>query len=328
MIPMSEHLASNWSTDWAHPADEAELLELFTAAFGSDMHPELWRWKYAGTDPIGVLVRRGNRPVAFYGTLPRAISFFGAPTMAVQIGDVMVHPNERGVLTRKGPFFLAASYFWHHCLGTGKPYAFAFGFPSERPYRVGERLGFYTNLGEISRVGWPALKAGPNPLLRVRSWDATMGAAADQIWADMLAAMSQHIVGVRDFAYLQHRYLEHPTVDYKIYVVSTRLVGKPFAIIVVRDDGEELELVDLIAPPARLEALVKIVRRLAFNLGKTKAYTWITSSHAALFAGDSGVVSPTGIVITVFNSANPSEGTPPAEIRGRTWMMTGDMDFR
>ena len=326
---MSERLASNWSTDWAHPADEAELLELFTAAFGSNMHLGLWRWKYAGIDPIGVLVRRENRAVAFYGSIPRAISFCGTPSMAVQIGDVMVHPSERGVLTRSGPFFLAASFFWHNCLGTDRPYyAFAFGFPSERPYRVGERLGLYVKAGDISRVGWPALKAGPNPLLRVRPWDATMGAAVDQIWFDMLAAMSQHIVGVRDFAYFQHRYLEHPTVDYKIYLVSTRLVGKPFAIIVVRDDDDELELVDIVAPPARLEALVKIVRRLAFNLGKAKAYTWITSPHAALFAGETGVVSPTGIVIPAFNSTDPSDGTPPAEIDGRWWLMAGDMDFR
>ncbi len=316
-----------WLTDWAGPTDEAELLALFRRAFGYDMNPALWRWKYAGLDRSGALTRRDGRVVAFYGGIPRTIRLFGSQATAVQIGDVMVDPAERGVLTRRGPFFLAASHYLRHCVGIGKAFPLAFGFPSQRACRLGERLGIYAKVGEIMRIDWPALKAWPNPRLRTRPLDASKAATAeaDWLWLEMAAALSRQIVGVRDFAYLRRRYLEHPTVSYRVLMVSSRISAKPFGIIVVRDEGEELELVDVVALPERLAALVKIVRRLACNLGKPKAYTWITVQHAGLFAGESGAVSPTGIVVPAFNW---QQGMPPAEIDGHWWLTAGDTDFR
>ncbi len=50
-----------WVSDLADPGNEAELLDLFRAAFGHEMPPELWRWKYQGLDTLGTLVRQ-RRP--------------------------------------------------------------------------------------------------------------------------------------------------------------------------------------------------------------------------------------------------------------------------
>ncbi|MCX7109491.1 MAG: GNAT family N-acetyltransferase [Proteobacteria bacterium] len=311
--------------DWAGPADEAELLALFRRAFGTDMPAALWRWKYAGLDTPGALARRDGRAVAFYGGIPRTVSLFGSPATAVQIGDVMVDPAERGVLTRRGPFFLAASHYLRHCVGEGRTFPLAFGFPSQRAYRLGERLGLYAKVGEIMRVEWPALQTWPSLLLRTRPWASGMAAAADRLWLEMAAALSREIVGVRDFAYLKRRYLEHPALNYKVFGVSSRLSAKPFGIIVVREEGEELLWVDVVAPPERIAALVTIVRRLATDLGKPKAYTWITAQNAALFAGESGVVSPTEIVIPALDW-NPAFSA--AELADHWWLMAGDTDFR
>ncbi len=82
----------------------------------------------------------------------RAIQLFGSPARAVQIGDVMVHPKQRGILTRKGPFFQAAANFLEHFVGQGKDFPIAFGFPSERAYRLAEHLGLYEKVGELMRV--------------------------------------------------------------------------------------------------------------------------------------------------------------------------------
>ena len=313
-----------WTVDWAHPSDEADLLKLFHKSFGQDMAPALWRWKYQGLGSYGALVRRDGRVVAFYGGIPRTVSLFGSQVAAVQIGDVMVDPNERGVLTRRGPFFLAASHYLQHRVGLRQKFPIAFGFPSQRAFRLGEHLGIYAKVGEIMRVEWPALKASPSPLLRIRPLSAAKGSTADWLWLEMAAALSRQIVGVRDFAYLKRRYLEHPTVSYRVLIVTNRLSTKPFGIIVVRDESEELELVDVVTPPERLTALVKIVRRLAWNLGKPKAYTWITAQYAGLFAGETGAVLPTGIVVPAFLW---QQGMPPAEIDGHWWLMAGDTDF-
>ncbi|MFZ2171184.1 MAG: GNAT family N-acetyltransferase, partial [Methylococcaceae bacterium] len=204
-VKQTEHL------DWAYLSDETGLLELFLLAFGHEMPPELWRWKYQGLSTLGTLVRHEGRPVAFYGGMPRAIHLFGSPTTAVQIGDVMVHPQQRGILTRKGPFFQTATSFLEHFVGPDKAFPIAFGFPSERAYRLAARLGLYEKAGELMRVSWPALQARPSYKVCIRSLSHGQIAAADRLWRFMAKSLPDQVVGVRDGAYLQRRYLQHPT---------------------------------------------------------------------------------------------------------------------
>ena len=324
LLRFQKPAARPWQAGWAGPADEAELLALFRRAFGHDMPPAWWRWKYQEAEPCGALARRGGRVVAFYGGIPRPVSLFGAPAAAVQIGDAMVDPLERGVLTRRGPFSLAAEHYLRRHVGRGKTYPLAFGFPSERAFRLGAKLGLYAKVGAMARIDWPALDTGPDLWLRARPLGEADAAAAGRLWLEMAAALSRHIVGVRDFAYLRRRYLEHPALTYHVFLATRRLGGAPFGVLVARELDAELELVDFVAPPERLPALVKIARRLAFKLGKPKLWTWITAPHAAALAGEAGAVSPTGVVIPALTWP---QATPPAEIDGRWWLTPGDTDF-
>lgn len=313
-------------TDWAGPEDEAAWLTLFRRAFGYDMDPALWRWKYAGLERLGSCLRQGGEMVAFYGGLPRPVSLFGQPAVAVQIGDVMVDPTQRGVLRRQGPFFRAAEHYLSACVGRGKPYALAFGFPAERADRLGERLGIYAKVGELMRVSWPALSTRPSLRLKVRTLDLdSQGAAVDKLWQEMAAALAGEIVGLRDAAYLHRRYLDHPLNRYRLHLVSQRLGGAPFGLIVSRELEGELEVLDFIAPPERMAALTHIARRLAWDLGKPVAYLWITNPFAPRLAGPEGTVTPTGIAIPALAW---EQAIPPAEIQGHWWLTGGDTDFR
>lgn len=314
-----------WVKQWAHHENEAELLNLFQASFGYRMPLELWRWKYRGLDTLGTLVRRDDRAIAFYGARPRAIHRFGFPTTAVQIGDVMVHPDERGTLTRKGAFFHAAASFLERFVGEDKAFPIAFGFPSARVFGLAARLGLYERVGELMRVSWPALQTRPSYSVRLRPLSQNQGATVDRLWLEMADALQDQVVGVRDWAYLQQRYLQHPTVAYQLYLVSSRLTGSPLGIIVVRILDDAVELLDIIAPPRRLATLVHCLRRLTWNLSKPQAYAWITTQHAKLFAGDVGETTPTDIVIP-HNRWTP--GLPASELLNRWWLMGGDTDFR
>jgi hypothetical protein len=314
-----------WVSDLADPGNEAELLDLFRVAFGHEMPPELWRWKYQGLDTLGTLVRHEGRPVAFYGGMPRAVRLFGSPATAVQIGDVMVHPEVRGTLTRKGPFFQAATSFLERFVGQDKVFPIAFGFPSERAYRLAARLGLYVRVGELFRVSWSALQARPSWKVSMRPLSHDQGATVDRLWHEMADALQDQVVGVRDWAYMQHRYLNHPTQAYQLYLVSTRLAKKPIGIIVIRVLDDAVELLDVIAPPKRMATLVHCLRRLTWSLGKPQAYAWITAQHANLLAGDAGEITPTGIIIP-HNCWTP--GIPASELLGSWWLMGGDTDFR
>lgn len=314
-----------WVKQWAHHENEAELLNLFQASFGYRMPLELWRWKYRGLDTLGTLVRRDDRAIAFYGARPRAIHRFGFPATAVQIGDVMVHPDERGTLTRKGAFFHAAASFLERFVGEDKAFPIAFGFPSARVFGLAARLGLYERVGELMRVSWPALQTRPSYSVRLRPLSQNQGATVDRLWLEMADALQDQVVGVRDWAYLQQRYLDHPTVDYQLYLVSSRLTGSPLGIVVTRILDDAVELLDIIAPPQRVATLIHCLRRLTWNLGKPQAYAWITTQHANLLAGDVGEITPTDIIIP-HNRWTP--GLPASALLGRWWLMGGDTDFR
>ncbi|MDI1230200.1 MAG: bifunctional class I SAM-dependent methyltransferase/GNAT family N-acetyltransferase [Methylobacter sp.] len=318
-------ISADWSIDLAKSNDEAELLNLFQASFGYQVQPELWRWKYRGLDMLGTLVRRDGRAIAFYGAMPRAIHLFGFPATAVQIGDVMVHPDERGTLTRKGAFFHAAASFLERFVGEDKAFPIAFGFPSARVFRLAARLGLYERVGELMRVSWPALQTRPSYSVRLRPLSQNPGATVDRLWLEMADALQDQVVGVRDWAYLQQRYLDHPTVDYQLYLVSSRLTGSPLGIVVTRILDDAVELLDIIAPPQRVATLIHCLRRLTWNLGKPQAYAWITTQHANLLAGETGEITPTDIIIP-HNHWTP--GLPASALLGRWWLMGGDTDFR
>ncbi|MFI3184749.1 MAG: GNAT family N-acetyltransferase [Methylococcaceae bacterium] len=313
-----------WDLDWAHPSNESELLALFQTAFGHEMAPELWRWKYYGLDTLGALVRRDGQAIAFYGGMPRAIYLFGSPATAVQIGDVMVQPEQRGILTRKGPFFLATTSFAERFVGHGKLFPLAFGFPSERAYRLGARLGLYEQVGEIMRVTWPSMQTRPNLKIRIRALEADQHAVVDQLWDEMAEALRDQVIGVRNWDYVQHRYLNHPTLSYRIFLVSSRWTGNPIGLFVVRILEDSVELVDLIAPPKRIPILVNSMRRLAGNLDKALAYAWITAQHAPLLAGSSGEITPLDIPLP---NICWTPGIPASELQDRWWLMGGDTDF-
>ena len=141
----------------------------------------------------------------------------------------------------------------------------------------------------------------------------------------MAVFLQDQVVGVRDWNYLQSRYLQHPTMTYQLYLVSSRLTGIPIGIIVIRVLDDTLELLDIIAHPRHLPTLVHCLRRLTWNLGKSQAYAWITTQNAHLFAGDTGETTPTGIIIP-HNCWTP--GIPVSELADRWWLMGGDTDFR
>ena len=92
----------------------------------------------------------------------------------------------------------------------------------------------------------------------------------------MAVALQDQVVGVRDWSYVKRRYLQHPTLAYQLYLVSSRLTGTPVGIMVIHVLEDAVELLDIIAPPQRMATLVHCLRRLTWSMGKSQAYTWIT----------------------------------------------------
>ncbi len=305
------------------------MLGLFKKTFHHDMTPATWQWKYVSTSGREIGVWRDNQLIAHYGGIPRKILFFGQPQTAVQIGDVMVDSNERGILTKKGPFFLMTATFLEHYIGYGKAYLLGFGFPNDRHMKVAELLKLYAEVGRMVECSWKTRSRFPLWGTRLHLIDHTqatfVATAVNACWQRMTADLHTAIIGVRDWQYLQRRYLDHPTQHYQIMLVKNRFSARARGVMVLRYDPEGCEIVDVIAPLAEIPLLITHARRLAGAHGATHVFCRITENFANSFAIAGGARQPVNIRIP---TNIWSDGPAPETLKDHWWLMSGDMDSR
>lgn len=316
-----------WSLAWVRSDDMPEDWHaLFDICFGHSMSQAHRDWKYGGQPLAGVGVFSASGLVGFYGALPRHVVKHGVPCMALQIGDVMVHPSERGVLTKHGPFYLSCTTLLEQLMGFDRPYLLGFGFPNQKALKLATKQGLYASVDQIAETVWPVRPVRPDWRMRSQVLSLSDEAAVNACWADMALAMKTSILGVRDWQFVVHRFLRHPTVNYTVLLVRTRFSGVPIGVVVLRDRHEDgLELVDLIGKPTHFPLLIRAALRQAHLLGRTRLSAWCTSSHQHLLHAWGGVSHP----IDVWIPANVwSEGPSAASLSDQWWLMGGDTDFR
>ncbi len=297
---------------------------LFETVFGVRKPASWWRWKYGGGRGLAMGGWRGDRLVAHYAGFPRQVRWFGKTVGALQVGDVMVEPSSRGGLTRRGAFQRCAAAFLEAWLGEGKPYWLGFGFPHLRAMLVAERLGLYARVDRMSELHWAPL---PDRVLwgsRVFAVQLRKDAGVlERLWIEMREKLTDSIVGVRDPAYLLHRYGHHPEHEYHLFLIQQRWTGRKLGVLVLRREGERCLWVDWVGDPSYLEMAVFQARRLASRFGG-HLYTWASTCLARRLAQTEGEVKPLDVYIP---TCAWTKGPDAGMIRDRWWLMPGDTDF-
>lgn len=308
-----------------------DMLVLFERTFGQSMTPAMWHWKYGEGRGHAIGVWHENQLIAHYGGMVRKIFYFGQPQIAVQIGDVMVDSAERGILAKKGPFFLMAATFLERYIGFGKPYLLGFGFPNERAMKVAERQGLYVETGHMSEIEWQPIAKTPHWLTRLHVVDSSnvnetwIATAIAQCWQGMIADLQEALVGVRDWTYLRNRYLNHPYQHYQIALVINRFGKKVRGVLVLRHSPEGCEITDLVSPLKEIPLLIIHARRIAGMSGHQRLSCQITENFSSYFVAAGGIKHALPIRIP----ANSWCAGPAVEtLSNRWWLMSGDMDFR
>ena len=319
-----------WRVGHMDEADFPAVAELFQRAFNLPMSRKLWDWKYGEGRGQGIIAWAGDRVVAHYGGITRPLRYMGRPELGCQIADVMVDPTERGVLTRKGPFFLTAAS--QSEVSRGK-HLIGYGFPNARAMKMAVRLGLYAQVGEIAKIYWPPSPKPPSLwtrlLMRVRRIKQTeedrLDAIAEPLWRQMSTDLRAAIVGVRDGSWLRYRYLAHPDYDYHVLLMSARLTAKPYGIVVLREEYGRCELIDLLAPPAHFPRLIEVARSIAGLWGSEGLYCWISAGYAQTLIRCGGERQELDVLIP---TSIWTEDPGPDVLRDRWWLMSGDTDFR
>lgn len=314
-------------------AEREAMRALFVRVFGHPLSEDEWHWKYADGGGVGVGLYEEGQLLAHYGGMPRRVLFEGREALACQVCDVMVDPACRRALTRRGPLWQITSRFLELQIGDVQPHLLGFGFPTDRHHLAAERLGLYGSVDKMLCASWPAAGTIGEPG-RVQSLgepDLQPGAgpsrALEACWRAMATALPGRIVGIRDAAWVRHRYLRHPRFRYQLLLLRSRWWRRPLGVAVVRAHEGHLEWVDAIGDPAHWPALLQAVRRCAAQLGLPRVDAWITESQKALLDGLAGDASwrPLGIDVPA-NTYTP--GPAVERLRGRWLLMAGDTDFR
>lgn len=312
-----------WHLKLADEQDIEGIRSLFKIAFGSEMPQEVWHWKYAQGRGNAIVAYRNNELVAHYGGLFRRISFNGSSSWALQPADVMVHPKERGMFTRNG-LFSQITATWAEMYGS-----INFGFPTERSMALGEKIGIYRKAGELVELHWPTQQAKPLPwntrIEPAKTLTPKLRLEIDKLWNQMRTALPHTAIGFRDHQWIDYRYIAHPTIDYKIYIIRNRWTNNLHSLIVLKKLNNICELVDIVSDPQKIHNHLSICIHLAAELGCTTLSTWITKDRMDSFLHFNPEVSETGIEIPADAWTDSSYAN---ELIGKWWLMPGDTDFR
>ncbi|MDP3619285.1 MAG: GNAT family N-acetyltransferase [Ramlibacter sp.] len=317
-----------WTPGWVEHRHFEQWMALFEAAFGYRMATDLWRWKYRRNPLPGMGAWRNGELVAFYGGMTREVRRFGGPPEpAMQIGDVMTRPDERAVITRTGPFQLAASTYMERNGGHDLPSLLGYGFPTDKALKVAQRLGLYEQIDQMMEVAWEPDPTSESWLTQSVPVTQAHRGVVDRLWSSMKEHFKTSLVGERDWSYLTDRYGTHPVNHYELLLVRHRITHRAKGVIALRDRGEGggVEVMDLMGDPDDWPELVRTIRRWTARKGRHRAYLWVTESHVRLLESTQPRVAPLEALVPA-NIWTPAATVD--ELKGRWWLTGGDTDFR
>lgn len=306
----------------------ALIKPLFRQVFGSDISEEMLAWKYGDGQgrSYGAFAPDGAL-LAHCGLFYRQVLADGQPCRIAQLGDLMALPGRYGGLSRAGsPFALLIRKVLSDLPGVANPDGLAFGFPSDRAMRLGEHLGLFSSIDQI----WE-LSFGPLPC----SWcadscqllnpaDNNFAGIANRLWQQMAKSLGNDLVGVRDANYLEQRYFRHPLKRYDCYLVSSCWLRRPLGLLITHSDGDQCELLDIIAAPSGMKRVLQAARMRLQSWRVACIKLWMTEQHAEKLQGLAEAASRLEFRIM----ANPfSSAGNPQRFASRWWLTSGDTDY-
>ncbi len=322
VLKYSRNRLPRWRLSHVRKEHFSEIADLFQNVFGHTLSRELWDWKYSKGHGNAVVARRNGEIVAHYGGIYRDVLCRGRPYWVFQACDVMVKASERGVLTRQGPFFLTAATTAEIY---GPP---AYGFPTARHTLVTIKMGLSCEVGKMVEFRWKPISKMPFWMSRCRivdSLDLEQHQRIDQLWNSLAADLKDAVVGVRNWSYLNKRYVQHPHFLYDIVEIFGRFTNESLGVIVLRRLENSCELLDIVGPLKNFKTLIRHAQRFSALWKLPYVFCWMTDNFSDVF--DVNLATREALDLSVLSSC----WTKDAQVeiyKDRWWLSSGDTDFR
>ena len=238
--------------------------EIFSAVFGHCVTAEHWNWKYAQGPRLGTInlvARKAQGELAGHvGCMLFQGTSHGQPLVFAQVCDVMVSRHLRGGLDSQGVYPQLVKALQQNLLDRFGQ-VFAYGFPGERPFKLGQRMGFYRRLYPVQSFRFnpaDAEKSGfQTATLVLSDWDGTR---LDTVWK-RLARFQKTPVLSRTGAYLLWRYATHPERSYKLWIVRKLWKDVGWLVTASAPNHEEVIVDSLLPPHVTVDAVCTLLWR-------------------------------------------------------------------
>jgi len=325
------------------------LIALHNQVFGSSVDGAWFDWKYgAGTGGgLGMGLWHDGQMIAFCGGVPRQFclgSQLQMGTAYLQIGDVMVRPDWRAVLTRRGVFYTVSQAFYDAQIGANAAYAAGFGFPSVRHLKLAEKLGLLRGVGQMTELLWnvqwsvskatvhtpkhtsPAVR---NPwfwrLQALQADQSSFDQEASACWAAMRGSLPKALLGERSPNYLRWRFASRPHRRCVFWALKRPWSSRPLGLAVLSEPvaGQSCRWLDWVGPAQALPLAAQLVWRQVQGTGASQMSVWASAQVATLLAPHAHRQQAASPIGAPTHSLLPEHsGHAPA-----WWFMAGDTDF-
>jgi len=239
-------LKDSWLCRDYKRGDEHQILHLYEEVNNRKMALEYWRWRHA-KNPFGEsiikLVFADGKLIGHYAVTPMDIMVDNVPLRAVFSLHTLTHP----AFQRQGIFTFLAEEVYKKC--QSEDFSFVYGFPNENSYHgFTNRLG-WTGSGKMSSLEKkldPKARTAPKAgnITEIDRFDDRVNV----LWNKVRAGYRITVPRTRD--YLNWRFVEHPIIEYPMYIVtsgSSDLLG--YMVLKMYKDGDLVKghIVDMLS---------------------------------------------------------------------------------
>lgn len=324
LLQFKQQYSPRWRILPVTEQQKSDMQTLFKQVFNADMSNAMWQWKYGQQRGVAIGVYQQNKMVAHYGGMLRRLHYFGESHVGIQIGDVMVLPSERGRLTKHGAFFLSASTFAERHVGSA--HLLPYGFPNARHLKIAEKLDIYAKVDDVVDIAWDTLavarqskwqyvQAVDNPLV--------LQSVVNKLWRKMSRELQGQIALIRDWDYMQYRYLQRPDKKYTFLVIYNVFL-QPVSLVVIAIESDYCRFMDYLGS---LRHIPRVMHQICDYLQQQdieRLSGWFSAAIAEHFAQSGGQVSATEIVLPTIIWG---QDVDVERIKQKWWLTTGDSDF-
>ncbi|MBN1572782.1 MAG: GNAT family N-acetyltransferase [Deltaproteobacteria bacterium] len=222
------------------PGDEKNILSLFREAFGKEMAPEYWRWRFV-ENPVGEIMINlawdGDLLASHYPVSPVKISLFGKEYLTGLSLTTMTHPAYRG----QGLFSALADDLYGRM--AKKEMVMAWGFPNSLIHRSRVRELSWVDIYEVPTFQKDLADKRPVPepsdaVRRLNGFDEGF----DALWERVKGGHA--VIAKRDKTALDWRFSRNPVNDYTVFGCYEKETLRGYAVSKVFSDC--VDLVDIL----------------------------------------------------------------------------------